>query len=231
MNKPFLKAGYVGIILIIISMALIAVNPTKADKLPEGFFNPVVAFEFIRTEKEVYEMFGTGTPEIRDSLMNGLKNGTYIDFLYMAVYSVFLLIITLVCRRITGDRWFIFSSFIVFFIFISDLGENMQLLAIMSKLSTGNFETELNLLNYLTWAKWGGITCLFLSLIPFFRTSEGLGRIISVTAFLSAITGSAAYLYRSVLNEIYVLSIAVIFIMLIIFSFIFTCREHPEKKS
>lgn len=58
LKKPFLKTGYFGIVLILSSLALVAVNPSKGGKLPDGFFNPVVAFEFIRTEPEIYAIFG-----------------------------------------------------------------------------------------------------------------------------------------------------------------------------
>jgi len=228
MKKPFLKAGYCGIILIIVSVVLLYVNPSKAGKLPRGFFNPVVAFEFIRTEAEVYDLFGGMGSVGHDKVVSGMVTGTYIDFLYMAVYTLFLLIFAEVCRRITGSKWFLFSGFIAICILISDFGENLQLLSIMSKLQSEDFGRNLSLLNFYTWAKWGGLSALFISLVPFLRKSGFSGRIISVTSLISAVIGSAAFLNRSALNEIYVLSIAVIFIMLIIFSFTFILAEENK---
>jgi len=230
MNKPFLKAGYIGILLVVVSIALLAVNPSKAKKLPQGFDTPVVAFEFIRTEAEVYDLFGHDQSEDQMKIVNGMKTGTYIDFFYITVYSVFLLIFTSVCRRITSSKWFLFSGFIVLCICISDIFENIQLLSIMAKLTAGGFSSELVLLNFFTWAKWGGLTALFISFIPFLRNSGRFGRVISVVSLLSALAGTAAFLNRSVVNEIYVLSIAVIFIMLIIFSFIFVLSGQSDGK-
>jgi len=229
MNKPFIKAGYAGILLIIISAALMAVNPGRALNLPQGFFNPVIAFEFIRTETEVYDLFGNNGSSEQGTLVGSFKNGTYIDFLFIVAYAAFLLVFSNVCRRITGSKWFIFSGFIILSVVISDIGENIQLLTIMKKLSLEDFGKELMMLNFFTWAKWGGLTALFISFIPFLRNSGRFGRVISVTALLSGVTGAAAFLHRSVLNEIYVLTVEVIFVMLIIFSFTFVYNKQPDK--
>jgi len=229
MKKPFLKAGYCGILLLIISAAIIAVNPAKAGKLPHGFFNPTVAFEFIRTETEVYDLFGHIPSEENMKVVNSIENGTYLDFFYMAVYAVFLLLFTEVCHHITGERWFYFSGFIVLGVFLADFGENMQLMSILVKLPAGDFRGELTRLNFFTWAKWGGLTALFISFIPFFRYAGRFGRGIAVFSLFSAVTGAAAFMHRSILNEIYVLSIAVIFIMLIVFSFIFILKDQPDN--
>ncbi len=234
MNKPFVKSGYLGILLVIISIVLIGVNPSKAKKLPQGFVTPVVAFEFIRTEAEVFDLFGHDQSEDQIRIINSMKLGTYIDFLYISAYTIFLIIFTAVIGRITGSKWFLFSGFIVMCISLSDIGENIQLLSIMEKLESiaklagGGFGRELILLNFFTWAKWGGLTALFISYIPFLRNSGRFGRIISVTALLSALAGTAAFLNRSVVNEIYVLSIAAVFLMLFIFSFTYSRGNHVD---
>jgi len=229
MYKPFLKTGYSGIILILFSSALIIVNPVKAGKLLPGFFNPVVAFEFVKTESEVYDIFGHDAPGTKSELVSRMETGTYVDFFYMISYTVFLLLFAGVCRRITDTNWYIFSLFIALCVLRADFGENIQLLEIMIKLPAGDFGYELGQLNIYTWGKWGGLSAYFLSLIPFLRKSGSFGRIISVTTLLSAVTGSSAFLYRSFLNEIYVLSIALIFVMLIIFSFTFKIKVEHHK--
>jgi hypothetical protein len=104
----------------------------------------------------------------------------------------------------------------------------MQMLAIMNNLASGDFSAELYRLNIFTWAKWGGLTAVFISLIPFLRNSGVFGRIVSVIILLSGISGSAAFLQRSVINEIYVLSIALIFLLLIIFSFTYKTVKKQE---
>jgi hypothetical protein len=228
MNKPFLKAGYIGILLAAVSIALLAINPSRGGKLPQGFINPVTAFEFISTETEVYDLFGSDPSNERAEFVNRMVKGTYLDFFYMIVYTVFLLFFTGVCSSITGRKWFLFGSIIAWGVFISDFGENLQLLSIISKLQSGNFSYELDKLNMFTRAKWGGLSALFISIIPFLRKCGSSGRMISVAILLSSITGAAAFLHRSFLNEVYVLSIAVIFMMLIIFSFRFTFRDETD---
>jgi hypothetical protein len=230
MNNPFLKAGYAGLSVIIISVVLIAVNPSKGGKLPQGFFTPVVAFEFISTEVEVLDLFGDAPSGFQGEMVEKMKLGTYVDFIYMFTYTFFLLYFSIVCSRITGEKWFVFSCILALIVFASDFGENIQLLSIMDNLNSGGYERELLLLNYYTWAKWGGLSALFISLIPFLRKTGALGRIISIVSLFSAVTGSAAYLNRSILNEIYVLSIVLVFIMLFIFSFTFRVSSYSGSK-
>lgn len=228
LKKPFMKTGYFGIILILSSLVLIAVNPLKGGKLPDGFYNPVVAFEFIKTEPEVYALFGRDTSD-QGGFISSMERGIYIDFVFMCVYSIFLLLFAGVCRRLEDSGWFIFSMFIVLCIYRADFGENIQLLTILTNLEAGGFSSELGQLHTFTWAKWGGLSVFFISLIPFLRKSGVFGKIISFTFLFSAITGSAAFFYRSVLNEIYVLSVEMIFVMLVIFCFNYTISQKSKK--
>jgi len=229
MNKPFLKAGYAGLVVLILSVILIAVNPPKGGKLPQGFYTPVVAFEFAETGGEVSDLFGDAGSSLQLETAKKMKLGTMVDFVYILAYGFFLFYFSMICRRITCEKWFIISSVIALCVMASDFSENMQLLSILEKLQSGGFEKELMLLNYYTWAKWGGLSALFISLIPFLRKAGIFGRVISVIALISAVTGSAAYLHRSVLNEIYVLTVAVVFLMMIIFSFTFKNQSDQQK--
>jgi len=229
-KKPFLKTGYCGIVLIAASLLLIAVNPVKGGKLPQGFFNPVVAFEFMKTGAEVNELFGNDISGGNGGFIRSMERGTYLDFFYMLVYTTFLLLFSGVCRRITDKNWYVFSIIIVLCVLRYDFGENIQLLEIMAKLPSGDMTAELGQLNFFTWAKWFGLNAAFISFIPFLRKAGGFGRIISVVSLLSAITGAAAFFNRSFLNEIYVLSITFIFILLIIFSFTFTLNAPDTKR-
>ncbi len=228
MTKPFLKAGYAGLSVIILSAVLIAVNPVKEGRLPQGFYTPVVAFEFAETGVEVSDLFGDAASGLQLEIAGKMKLGTIVDYAYILAYGFFLFYFSIICRGITGEKWFIISGVISLCVMAADFSENIQLLSIIEKLQSGEFEKELILLNYYTWAKWGGLSALFISLIPFLRKTGIFGRVISIIALISAVTGSAAYLHRSVLNEIYVLTVAVEFLMLIIFSFTF--KTSPDKQ-
>lgn len=211
-----------GILLILSSAALIAVNPLKGGKLPSGFFNPAVAFEFLKTEPEIYDLLGHDTPAAPGGFIQSMETGLYVDFVYMCVYTIFLLMFAGVCRRMSDSGWYILSMCVVLCIYRADFGENIQLLTIIKNLDAGGFSEELGQLYTFTWAKWGGFSAFFISLIPYLSKAGIFGKIISVTALLSALTGLAAFLNRSILNEIYVLSIGTIFVMLVIFCFTFT---------
>jgi hypothetical protein len=46
-HRPFLASVLVGLALILMSLALMAVFPAKAPELPRGFLTPLIAFEFV----------------------------------------------------------------------------------------------------------------------------------------------------------------------------------------
>jgi hypothetical protein len=69
-----------------------AVNPSKAVKLPDGFFTPVIAFEFLKTEAEVYDLFGREASTVRDKILTDMRMSTKSDFIYIIIYTSFLLL-------------------------------------------------------------------------------------------------------------------------------------------
>ena len=76
-------------------------------------------------------------------------------------------------------------------------------------------------MHWFTWIKWGGITIVFLILAPYFLKGRTYSKLIAVTGISSFILSVLAYLHRSVLNELLGLSVALVFVMMIVYCFIY----------
>lgn len=216
----FRYAWYTGASVILISIILLVSGPQKAVQLPAGFITPVIAFEFIETRTEVLDLFGHMPSQECTGLISAMDRTNKIDFIYMLAYTAFLAVFSAACAKSTGSRWFIVPAFIALVVLGADAAENIQLLMITSGLDTKDISHELMRLHIFTWIKWGGLSVIFLSLIPFMKNNGIYGRIIIVVSLCTACTGAAAYFHRSFLNEVFALMTVLMFIMLIVFSFL-----------
>jgi hypothetical protein len=223
-NKPFIKTGYLGLAVIVMSIILLFVFPSKAPSMPEGFFTPIIAFEFIQTPEEVFQMFGGTDLIVRNKMVNAMDLGNRLDYAYMGLYSMFLLLFSTTCAKISQKPYYYFGAALAVAVLAGDAMENVQLLGITANLSTGDIATYLNLLIIYTWIKWGGVVLIFLTLSPWFFKGGLFSKIIGAIGIISFILAIAAFLNRSVVNEIFSMSVAVMFILMIIYCFTFKTR-------
>ena len=160
-NRLFLKAGYVGLLVIVMSMILVIIFPSKAPKMPAGFFTPIIAFEFIETKAEVFQLFVSTDGTIRQSMVDAMDLGNPLDFIYMFLYSLFLLMFCLKCAQISSKKYYYMGAVIALAVLSADVLENIQLLKITANLETGDFKQYLAWLHLFTWMKWGGLPLFF----------------------------------------------------------------------
>ncbi|MCP4416515.1 MAG: hypothetical protein GY805_07830 [Chloroflexi bacterium] len=218
-NKPFRTTGFIGIAVIIVSLILMGINPKEAPKMMEGFKTPILAFEFVQTNEEIVDLFGSDA-EIRADLVQAFDLGSKVDFIYMIVYSAFLFSFSQTAVKQTGRKLFYVGLLLAGIIFLGDLLENVQLLRITAVIDSGSFDPQLALLPIFTWVKWGGLALYFLLLTPYFFSFPAIfPRIIGIVAILVFALGGSSFLNRSALNEYYALSIALMFVLMIGYSF------------
>lgn len=221
-KRPFLLAGLMGIPVVITSVILLIVFPSRVPKLPEGFITPIIAFEFVRTPQEVMDLFGqAGSPE-RQELVRAFDLGNRIDFLYMVLYTAFLFVF---CQRVAFTRErkvYYLGCALSAAALLGDFLENMQLLSITSRLDTGVFERQLEMLRIFTWQKWGSIALVLLLLSPHFLQGATFSRIIGACSGVCALLGLAAYLFPGFANELFSLSVVVVFALMISYSIFHT---------
>jgi hypothetical protein len=221
MNKPFMKTGFLGLLVIGMSVVLLMVFPSKAPWMMDGFFTPIIAFEFVQSQSEVCQLFGLSDSPDQLSMIKAMDFGNRLDYIYMVLYSSFLFFFSFVCAKNTGQRYYYAGSMLSFIILVADALENIQLLRITAKITSQDFGKELSLLHCFTWIKWGGITVVFLILAPYFFKGRSYSKVIAAIGISSFILSVLAYLNRSVLNELLGLSVALMFLLMIVYSFIY----------
>ena len=221
MNRPFIKAGIVGLLVIVMSIVLLAVFPSKAVRLPDGFFTPIIAFEFIETKAEVFQLFVATDGSVRGSMIHAMDLGNRLDYIYMCLYSLFLLLFAVKCGQISGKKYYYIGAAVALLVLFADAFENIQLLGITAGIDSGDFGAQLVRLHIFTWVKWGGISAIFMVLAPWFMKGSMFSRVIGVTGIVSFILGIVSFLHRSIINEIFGLSVALMFILMIIYCFTF----------
>ncbi len=219
MNRPFLKAGYVGLLMILMSLILVIIFPAKASKMPAGFFTPIIAFEFIETRAEVFQLFVSTDGKVRQAMVDAMDLGNRLDYLFMLLYSMFLMMFCLKCAAVSSKKYYYIAAVIAVVVLLADVMENIQLMGITANLETGEFKQYLARLHWFTWIKWGGISAIFLVLFSWFIKGGMFSKIIGISGILCFVSGFLAYLNRCVLNEIFSLTVAVIFLMMIVYCF------------
>ena len=223
-NRPFIKVGFLGLLVLGMSIVLLMVFPSRAPWMMDGFSTPIIAFEFVQSQSEVYRLFGlTGSPDqlsMTQSMIRAMDFGNRLDYIYMVLYTSFLFFFSFVCAKNTGQKYYYAGSMLSFVILVADALENIQLLRITAKITSQDFAKELSFLHCFTWIKWGGITVVFLILAPYFFKGRTYSKVIAAIGISSFILSVPAYLNRSVLNELLGLSVALMFLMMIVYSFI-----------
>ena len=218
-DKPFRTTGFIGLAVVLISLTLTSIFPKEAPIMPEGLKTPVLAFEFMKTNQEVINLFGTDA-QTRADLVQAFDFGNKVDFIYMIAYSAFLFSFAATAVKRSGRNLFYVGCLLAGVILLGDVLENVQLLGITAALDSGNFASQLALLPIFTWVKWGGLALYFLLLSPYFFSADAIfPRIIGIVSILAFALGGSAFLSRSALNEYYALSVALMFVLMIGYSF------------
>jgi len=223
MRRPFLISALFGLGIIVISLVMLISGPSRTGQLPDGYFTPVVAFEFSTTPQAIMTIFADVDGNVSEPMINSMTNNTFLDFLFLIVYGGFLFSFALTCIRISGNRLYYFSAGLAVLAPLFDILENVQLLAIMKALTAGdpaNMTPALGLLGVFTWLKWGALALYFVMLGPFLSSRGRYGRLVAIFSVLPVILGIVALMTAPGLGkEIFALSITVMFLLLIIFSF------------
>lgn len=227
-ERPFLKTGILGLAVIGMSAAMIMVFPSEAPWMMDGFVTPIMAFEFAGTTQEVHLLFGAADLPEQQAMIGAMNLGNRLDYIYMALYASFLFSFSYVCVKYTGHKRYYTACVLAVLVLVGDALENVQLLGISSKLNEMEFAKELVLLHWFTWMKWGGLALVFLALVPYFLTGGKFSKLIGITGITSAALSGLAYINRSAFTELMGLSVAVMFILMIIYCFIYKIHKNID---
>ncbi|MFN8294821.1 MAG: hypothetical protein U0T69_01435 [Chitinophagales bacterium] len=232
--SAFKTARVFGIALLVCAGVLMFINPKPENNLPTGFYTPIIAFEFIQSKQEILNFFKVANEASYESNM---LLGNYIDYVFMVLYSCFLLYIAVGIKKITHTKTMYLAMFFCMTMLIADAMENYQIYQLVVKrnvdfnqinpISSFNlYEVYLSLLSLFTWLKWSSIASTFLLFSPFFFNGKTFHKIIGVFCVACFGLCIAAFMQHGILNEIFATSVIVVFLLLIIF--VFTYKEVRE---
>lgn len=220
MKRPFLISGVIGIGVILVSIVMLLLRPPETGALPPGFFTAIIAFEFAESTQEVETLFLTPVSPARAAAVQAVRGGTWLDFFYMLLYSGFLASFAVTAVRQSGQRLFYLAAAFAGAALVTDALENIVLLTIMDNLG-GDFVAALGWLKLWTWLKWGSLALAFVALIPYFARGDMFARFIAMFGAVPFVLGVLAYFNRGVLNELFSLAIAVQFLLLIVYCWVY----------
>lgn len=213
-----------GIIMSGIGLALMFINPAVAGQLPEGFFTPIIALEFMSNTEDLSRFFNiTSVAELKNSFLLGNQ----VDYAFMFAYGIFALL----CGRLIyldsriKTVWLSFP--LVLLIIFSDLFENMNIAEILAMKEYYNAELILDQLQLFTWLKWGSLSALMLLYSVYFLQGNWWKIIIGVIMLSSFCFAVTAFYLGGIYCEIMSVNIMASFIGLLIFAIIW----KPSGKS
>lgn len=209
---------FLSVLLIILSVALMIINPQKEQNLSEGFFTPIVAFEFIKTPAEVTHFF-----EVKNvyDYKSKMLLGNAVDYAFMLVYSLLLFGVSRYFNSIRKSAVFHISTVLCLFMLLGDALENLQIYQIIQASATTNINTNLYLLNIFTWLKWASIASVFgLFATYYFRQRGILNKLCGSAGIVSLILAVVAFfLQKGLWYELFALSVVCNFLLTVIYVF------------
>ncbi len=221
-NRPFITAGYVGIILILLGLFLMSTFPRYVPYMAEGFQTPVIFFEFVQTVEETQQMFGMTNGLLPDdNLIQKMDFGNKIDFIYALVYSLFLFLFAQKLVKISGKKFYTAVMVLAVIAFVFDCLENIKLITITENIESGSFQNDLETLFVFTWVKWGALALSFVILSEWFFRGKIVSTIFAFLGWAPMILGILAYKMPGFYNELFAKSIMFLFVALIVYSFIY----------
>jgi hypothetical protein len=214
-KHPFKTSLLFGFPMLLIGIVLMLIGNKAENNLPEGFFTPVIAFEFIHNAEEVTQFFNVTSP---NTYRIGFMLGNNIDYFFMFFYAAFLGFTGLGIIRETKLKILWLPVALTVIIFLADLFENLTMGSIISLHFQNQTiaESYFGNLNFFTWLKWGSIAAVIFMFSSYFIRQNWLGKTIAIFALANLVIAIIAFLQRSVLNEVMGLLTVLLFTLIFV---------------
>jgi hypothetical protein len=105
-NKVLQFSMFFGIGLLMMSIVLMFINPSPESNLAEGFYTPIIAFEFIQNTAQVKAFFEIEQQEL---YLQKMLLGNQLDYIFMFLYSIFLGLFSYYLYKKTKHKIFIIA--------------------------------------------------------------------------------------------------------------------------
>jgi len=219
-KRPFLIPSLFGLAVILVSVISLIVFPQTSPGQIEGLRTPIIAFEFAETVEEINTLFGPDGSAERATMVRKMDQGNMLDFLYMLLYSGFLVSFAVAANKQRPMGLWLVAVGLALLALVGDVLENLQLFQITNNLESGEFVDSLTRLHWFTWLKWGSLAFYFLVIGTWFLGNGRFGKVIAAVAELTFLLGLFAFVARGFITEIFTLSVALTFLLMIIHCFI-----------
>jgi hypothetical protein len=230
-NKPFFYVGLVGLLIFGGAYWLKETFPAEAPYMAPRFSTPIVFFEFVQSPIEVYDFFGITDYDFdSENFIAKMDAGNKIDFAFAFIYSAFLFLFFRVLAKESEQKWYKAGMVLAILALIGDVFENVQLLGITANLQSGNFETQLKLLNIFTWVKWASIAIAFALYALWLLKLEGVLKLMGYVAWIPLIFGAMAFMRRGVMTELFTRSVSILFFVAIAYCFMYKSEMKPLSR-
>ncbi len=186
------------------------------EKAREPYTSVVIAMEFVSDEGEVFD---TLDPLLKEEI-EGLDRLNYIDFAFMAVYSLFLGLFIQQYSAATGLPSLRPFGWVAVFVFLADLLENVMMLKItgLYLAERADFSPYINFLPVFTWAKWAALALTFAKIGIHFIQNRTFSKVLAIVLFVPAILMVLALAHHREWITRFTTSVFLGFICLLVFS-------------
>jgi hypothetical protein len=146
-----------GAAVLLLSLVMLAVFPAApVERNVPGFVSPVVGFELAATADDVFGILGAPGDARRQAAVAAMNRGNRIDFLFMLAYPALYVGIALLVRARGRLPAALFRLLLVlpFVMWLGDLLENRELLALAGATEPAAMTDGLARLRLFTVMKW-----------------------------------------------------------------------------
>lgn len=213
----------VGVLTLSVSVALLFVNPIVTGSLPDGFFNPIIALEFIDNSQSLASIFDISTA---DDIRQSFQLGNYIDYFFMVLYTSFIILCTIWIYLKSHTKSIFLIIPIVLIALVGDVFENLTLAEILKIEKFTNAGLLIEQLQLYTWLKWESLGAVMLIFSIFFFQGSIVRKLLGALMLSTFILGIVTFFNRGIFCEIYSNMIVVCFLSL--FFFVLTSKNNAD---
>lgn len=227
-NRPFFYIGLIGLLTIAATYVMEITFPKTAPFMAKGFSKPIIFFEFIQSPIEVEAFVGINDYDFdSETFIKKLDLGNKIDFVFAFIYTTFFFLMFYKLAKVSNLKWYKIGMILAVIALVCDVVENIQLLEITNKITTGDYINNLHLLFIFTWIKWFSIAIGFALFSLWLVKMPGVLRYMGYLAWLPLMLGIMAYVNRGLLNELFTRSINIMFFVAISYCFMYHNNMKP----
>lgn len=216
MKRPFLIAGLIGAIALVIATFVSSPLAKHVFICQPGFTKPMLAMEFIASAQELQTFFGT---EGLSAKIVAMEQALGMDFLFILAYTTYLIAFAFAIYKRQKNRFYLALPALAILIGLADILENGAIKMLMRAKPEELVDAmSFQRLHFFTWTKWLGLVVYFAAVIPFLRGAGRFGQLLALAAALVCINAILAVFAKTWIQP-FTTGIFLIFPLTVVFCF------------